>query len=428
MVKILHFSDAHIDLAIHGKRDPASGLPYRILDFLKALDTIVDCAIETPVDLVIFAGDAYRDRSPAPTYQKEWGKRMMQLSKAGIPVILLVGNHDYSPAFGRAHAMQEYDTFSIANIHVIDTPRFLTPDDLNGLPIQVIALPWISKSNYLALRENSTLDQEDLNEELEDLITGLVQQFIQNSDALLPLVLTAHASVQGAVYGGERNILLGKDYTLPGSLVKNSQLDYVALGHIHKPQNLNEGYHPPVVYPGSIERIDFGEIEDQKYFVIVDLEKGKANLQWVPLHGRIFIDNIIDLRKLADLRNDGVTPNHEEVMAYIKEHLPDQEEISDSVARLTIYYPREWEALIDTGWIHRHYENALEAHIIHKPIANVRLRLGDEESVSEMEPLELLDRYLYSSGVQPEEVEILKDMATEIIYNERNQYNSEVGS
>ncbi len=428
MVKILHFSDAHIDLAIHGKRDPASGLPYRILDFLKALDTIVNYAIETPVDLVIFAGDAYRDRSPAPTYQKEWGKRMMQLSQAGIPVILLVGNHDYSPSFGRAHALQEYDTFSIANIHVIASPKFLTPADLNGLPLQLIALPWISRSNYLALKENTTLDQDDLNEEMEDLITRLIQQFIENSDASLPLVLTAHASVQGAVYGGERNILLGKDYTLPGSLVKNSKLDYVALGHIHKPQNLNEDFHPPVVYPGSIERIDFGEIEDQKYFVIADVEKGKTNLQWIPLHGRIFIDNMIDLRKLGDIKNDGLTPLHEEVMTYIQENLPDQEEIIDSVARLTLYYPREWEALIDTAWIHQYYQSALEAHILHKPIANVRLRLGDEELVSEMEPLELLERYLLSSQVQPEEVEILKGMAANIIYNERNHNDSEVGS
>jgi exonuclease SbcD len=82
----------------------------RVLDFLKSLDTIVDTAISERVDLVLFAGDAYKDRTPAPTFQREWGKRVMRLSRAGIPTLLLVGNHDLSPALGRAHALESFDT------------------------------------------------------------------------------------------------------------------------------------------------------------------------------------------------------------------------------------------------------------------------------------------------------------------------------
>ena len=66
-MKLLHFADAHIDMANYGKHDPETGLPLRVLDFLKSLDTIVDAAISEKVDMVIFAGDAYKDRSPAPT-------------------------------------------------------------------------------------------------------------------------------------------------------------------------------------------------------------------------------------------------------------------------------------------------------------------------------------------------------------------------
>ena len=96
-VRILHFADAHIDMANYGRHDPESGLPLRVVDFLNSLDTIVDTAIDEQVDLVLFAGDAYKDRSPAPTYQREWGRRIMRLSHAGIPTLLLVGNHDLSP-------------------------------------------------------------------------------------------------------------------------------------------------------------------------------------------------------------------------------------------------------------------------------------------------------------------------------------------
>ena len=101
-MKLLHFADAHIDMANYGRHDPETGLPLRVLDFLKSLDTIVDAAVSEKVDLVLFAGDAYKDRSPAPTFQREWGKRIIRLSKAGIRTLLLVGNHDLSPALGRA--------------------------------------------------------------------------------------------------------------------------------------------------------------------------------------------------------------------------------------------------------------------------------------------------------------------------------------
>src|SRR5512135_1415744 len=112
-MRLLHFADAHIDMANYGRHDAETGLPLRVLDFLKSLDTIVDTAIEENVDLVLFAGDAYKDRTPAPTFQREWGRRMMRLSHAGIRTLLLVGNHDLSPSMGRAHAIQEFETLEI---------------------------------------------------------------------------------------------------------------------------------------------------------------------------------------------------------------------------------------------------------------------------------------------------------------------------
>lgn len=75
MIKLLHFADAHIDMTNFGAHDPETGLPERVMDFLRSLDTIIQTAIEKKVDLVIFAGDAYKDRSPAPTFQREWGRR-----------------------------------------------------------------------------------------------------------------------------------------------------------------------------------------------------------------------------------------------------------------------------------------------------------------------------------------------------------------
>ena len=200
MVKVLHFADAHIDIAAQGKHDPETGLPIRVLDFLKALDTIINTAITEKVDLVIFAGDAYKDRSPSPTFQREWGKRIMRLSTAAIPTLLLVGNHDISPASGRAHTLQEFDTLEVPNVRVIYKPQLLNPVDLWNLPVQVIALPWVYRSGMMAAMQLSSADSDKLNEELEVHLTDLVKQWIDRFDPSLPSILLAHASVQGALY------------------------------------------------------------------------------------------------------------------------------------------------------------------------------------------------------------------------------------
>ena len=125
IMRLLHFADAHIDMANYGRHDPETGLPLRVLDFLKSLDTIVDAAIDEKVDMVIFAGDAYKDRSPAPTFQREWGRRIIRLSQAKIPTLLLVGNHDLSPAVGRAHAIHEFDTLQVPFVRVLSKPELL---------------------------------------------------------------------------------------------------------------------------------------------------------------------------------------------------------------------------------------------------------------------------------------------------------------
>ncbi|MBU2611016.1 MAG: exonuclease subunit SbcD, partial [Chloroflexi bacterium] len=225
-MKLLHFADAHIDMANYGRHDAESGLPLRVLDFLKSLDTIVDTAIREKVDLVIFAGDAYKDRAPSPTFQREWGRRIIRLSKAGIPTLLLIGNHDLSPALGRAHAIQEFDTLEVPNVRVLSRPCFLNADEL-GLPVQIIAIPWISRSGLLASQDMSAADPSAIFANIESRITDLVHGWLNEADPNIPIILTAHASVQGATYGSERTVMLGADLVLPGSLVKDPRLDYV---------------------------------------------------------------------------------------------------------------------------------------------------------------------------------------------------------
>jgi exonuclease SbcD len=404
MIKILHFADAHIDMANYGRHDPISGLPLRVLDFLKSLDTIVDTAIEERVDLVLFAGDAYKDRNPAPTFQREWGRRIMRLSRANIPTLLLVGNHDLSPALGRAHALDPFDTLEVPNVRVLDKPQFLGAQELWGLPLQVIALPWVTRSGLIASQGLSAAEPGKVFEALEERLTELVQDWLEQADLSLPLVLTAHGSVQGAIYGGERTVMLGGDLVLPGSLVRDPRLDYVALGHIHKPQNLNENAHPPVVYPGSIERVDFGEAADDKYFVVAKVERGHTEVEWRQLTGvRPFVDRFVRLT------------SQEQVTETILNKLPSKKGLEGAVVRLVLDYPRDWEKLIDEAALREYTAGAFELHLVKRPQVEARIRLPEDRAVGSLSPLELLEVYWNGSHVPAEEQVELKKLAEEII-------------
>ena len=402
-MRVLHFADAHIDMANYGRHDPQTGLPMRVLDFLKSLDTIVDAAISQKVDLVIFAGDAYKDRSPAPTFQREWGRRIMRLSQAKVPTLLLIGNHDISPAAGRAHALQEFKTLQVPFVKVLDQPSFLKPEDLWGLPIQVIAMPWVTRSGLMANLEMSGTETEQIYSNIEERIAGLVDEWVNEADKNLPIIFTAHASIEGAKFGGERLVMLGNDLVLSGSLVKNQRFNYVAMGHIHKPQDVNEGHQPPVIYPGSIERVDFGEAKEDRFFVIAEIESGKdTQVEWIQLTGA---------RKFIDRRT--VLKSNENVTETLKDALPNPKEMSEAIVRLSVEYPREWDTLIDETALRKYTEDAFEFHLVKRPQSEARVRIPEGQVVSSLSPLNLLAQYFDAARVK--DADALNKLAQEII-------------
>ncbi|HEY3473999.1 MAG TPA: exonuclease SbcCD subunit D [Anaerolineales bacterium] len=404
-MKLLHFADAHIDMANYGRHDPETGLPLRVLDFLKSLDTIVDAAISEKVDMVIFAGDAYKDRSPAPTFQREWGKRIIRLSRAKIPTLLLVGNHDLSPATGRAHAIQEFDTLEVPYVRVLQKPDFLKPEHLWDLPVQVIAMPWVSRSGLMASIEVSGTDPKEVFSKIESRISELVEAWVEEADKSLPLIFTAHASVEGAMFGAERMVMLGADLVLPTSLVKDRRLDYVALGHIHKPQNLNEGYHPPVIYPGSIERVDFGEAMDDKFYVIADVACGETKVEWRKIDGT---------RPFLERR--AILQSSENVTEFLTFNMPKQKDMDGAIMRLTVEYPRELDVLIDETALRKYAECCFEFHLVKKPKIEARVRIPQGQAISSLSPLDLLTQYFESAKIN--DVEDLQELAKQIIYED----------
>jgi DNA repair protein SbcD/Mre11 len=286
VIKFLHFADLHLGVENYGRLDPATGMNTRVLDFLRALDAVVDRAIDEQVDAVLFAGDAYRTKDPNVTYQREFARRLARLIHAGIPTVLLTGNHDIPNALGRATSLDIYDALALDQVRVITSPKRFTLPTKSG-PLQIVALPWLHRNRFLQgddVREQSAAEIEQrLSSAVEDWLADEARQL----DSAIPAVALVHASVQGARFGSERNLLLGRDLVLTPSSLDRPEFAYVALGHIHRYQRL--GTVRPVVYAGSLERIDFGEEDEEKGFLLVEAEPHQARTTFCPWPARTFL-------------------------------------------------------------------------------------------------------------------------------------------
>ena len=403
MIKLLHLADLHIGMENYGRIDPASGLHTRLNDYLARLDEAIDFGLAKDIDLVLIAGDIYKSRLPNPTHQREFAKRIHRLRQAGLPVVILIGNHDISPAAGRAHAIEIFDTLALEGVTIADRPRLHVIETRSG-PLQIIAMPWVTRHSLLTkeeLRLASFL-------EVEMMLLNRIEKFLtvtaDTLDSELPAVLTVHGTIDGATVGVERQIMLGKDLVLPKSVVMLPNIDYVAMGHIHKHQVL--GQHPPIVYPGSIERIDFGEEHEDKGCVLVEVEKGNTSWHFHRLAARPFVTVAVDVRtNSAPL---------ERVANAIARH-----DLSRAIVRVQIAARPEQAPQLRAAEIQHMAEQAGAFHVaavaidIERPS---RSRLGEaaQDLLDGLTPRKALELYLRSKNTPEERIADLLAAADEL--------------
>ena len=303
-IRVLHFADVHIGMENYGRTDPATGVSSRVSDFLQRLDDMIGFARDGDVDLVIFAGDAFRSRSPNQTYQREFAGRVRQLSQLA-PTVLLVGNHDVPQNLSKASTIEIYDTLGVPNIWVAqdyETRRIKTKRG----DVVVGAAPYPVRARLLAETNTRRMTIAEQDAELQRILHERLRILSDDADALAdadtPRLLSGHFSVSGAVWGSERSVMLGWDTVVDLEVLADPRWDYVALGHVHRHQNLTAERVdvPPVVYCGSPERIDFGEENDIKGFCWVELERGRADWQFIELAARVMLTLSADCRAIEN--------------------------------------------------------------------------------------------------------------------------------
>ncbi|PAX60172.1 exonuclease subunit SbcD [Brunnivagina elsteri] len=382
MIKILHLSDIHMGSGFtHGRVNPETGLNTRLEDFVRTLSVCIDRAIAEPVDLVIFGGDAFPDATPPPFVQEAFASQFRRLVDADIPTVLLVGNHDqHSQGQGGA---------SLCIYRTLGVPGFIVGDSLTthfiqtrSGPVQVVTLPWLTRSTLMTRQDTEGMSMSEVNQILTERLRVVIEGEVRRLNPDVPTVLLAHLMADNATLGAERYLAVGKGFTLPLSLLVRDCFDYVALGHVHKHQNLNKQNNPPVVYPGSIERVDFSEEKEDKGYVMVELERGNVDWEFCPLEVRVFRTIELDVSKIED-------PQAAIIKAIAKHNL------EDAVVRLIYKLRSEQLDLIENSALHEALSKAHTYTINPELISQLaRPRIPELSASSSIDPMEALKTYL----------------------------------
>jgi len=272
-MKFLHSGDWHLgkNLRALSRRDECE----------EALNEVLEIARREAVDCLLVAGDVFDTTTPSPEAEALLFDFLRELFGAGIPAVIIGGNHDHPKRLAAVSRVLE-----LLNVHlraeavVPESGGLVRVQSRDGSEAATIAvLPWVHERDVV--RWESLLGRESHQEYADEVaqmaahLTGAFPRDTVN-------VLLAHLMVDGAqVGGGERELHLGAVYAVkPQALPGNA--NYIALGHVHRPQAI--AAPSPARYAGSLLQLDFGERGQEKSVVLIEAHPGRpAHVETVPL-------------------------------------------------------------------------------------------------------------------------------------------------
>jgi exonuclease SbcD len=403
-IRVLHFADIHVGMENYGRLDPVTGTSTRVRDFLARLDEVIDYALSHQADLVVFAGDAFKHRDPEPTQQREFAQRIKRLADAA-PTLLLVGNHDMPAMAARASSVDIFRALDVPGVMVGYKDEGRVVQTRRG-PVYLAWMPYPMRNRLLARQEDQGKSIEQLEIALRQVVSDVLQNLAQEAAGHdMPRLLAGHFSVAEAKLGSERTVMLGRDLAVLKSTVTDPAWDYVALGHIHRHQDLNPGGQPPVVYSGSLERIDFGEEGEPKGFCWVELERGRARWEFVPVNARPFRTIRVDARQQED-------PT-EVVLQALR-----PVEVEGAVVRVLVQLRSDQQSMLRERELQAALAGAASVSISREVEVEARARLG-EGSAEALTPLQLVERYFRARGETSERLEALLTKAEDCLRDTR---------
>lgn len=410
-MRILHSADWHIGelpgQIIEGKNA-------RLQDTLICIDFLVKYAQTKHPDVTLISGDLF-DKS------KLWGdnmlylideaaKRLRLLSKIA-PVVLLFGtdNHDNLRAFENIKNMR------IPNLFVETSPnifKLMTPSG----QLQVACIPGFDKGYFRAKNPGMAPAEESAmcSQLLGDMVNGLSAQL----DPTIPSVLMAHYTVVGCELDNGQHVFTQSEVVLPKESLAGSAFDLVALGHIHRAQQV-ECAGKPIFYSGPVNGITFNEEGQDKGFWMheIQTESGVVNEVEFDLHHQVVSSEFINTPSREFLTLKLNEQNIETIIDYLGEN-PTWlfgTQVKNKIIRVHYSCTDELDKQLNRKALEKDLYTAGAFHIAEIKPEKITTALVKQELTETAGPLENLATWLTTEGFSPEEIPPILELSRPLI-------------
>jgi exonuclease SbcD len=288
-MRILHTADWHLGnrLSGHDRTD----------ELFAQVEHVCQLAEQHSAEVLLVAGDIFEPsrRSALPELTKRLADLLAPVVRRGMHLILLPGNHDDREHFRMMYALLALEQKQNERVHIVRKQEIFTIAD-----VQFAVIPYPTPELLEPYRLDAT-GATQRHTALSNVYAKLVRSIESALDPALPAVFVAHVNVAGVTTPSEHELNYNDDIRLgTEDLPLKPNLAYIALGHIHQQQKI---LHPvPCYYSGSIDRLNLGEREDEKYVLLVDVaQHGPATVTPLPLASTPFYDLRFPIVKLETL-------------------------------------------------------------------------------------------------------------------------------
>ena len=313
-MKIVHLSDLHL-----GKRVNEFSMLEDQAYILSSILRIID---DVGPEAVIVAGDVYDKPVPPAEAVELFDDFLWQLARRKVQVFVVSGNHDSPERIAFASRLIDHSGIHLSPVYSGQVAPITLADEYG--PVRFYMLPFVKPTHVRRYFEDKEISS------YTDALRVAVDAMAM--DKTVRNVLVTHQFVTGAARSESEDVSVGGTDNVDASVFDG--IDYVALGHIHGPQNIGE---PRIRYAGTPLKYSFSEAGHVKSVTVATLgEKGSLLVETIPLTPRH------DLRELRGCYSDLVTRANYEGTAtddYLHITLTDEEDIPDVINRLRVIYP-----------------------------------------------------------------------------------------
>lgn len=316
-MKLMHISDLHL-----GRRFGEMSLAE---DQKFILRKILMAAEEEKPDAILIAGDIYDKSQPSAEAVNMLDDFLTRISEAGFIAFAVSGNHDSAERIAFGSRLMNKSGIHMSPVFGGRMEKFTLTDE-HG-PVNIYMLPFVKPLHVKAFYED--LDRNDY--------TGAIRKVVEDAaiDTSQRNVIIAHQFVTGGERSESEEMIGGLDNVDAEAF---GAFDYVALGHLHRPQSVNSGESETIIrYSGTPLKYSFSEINDSKSITVIEMgEKGDINLRYIPLEpmrGMRQIKGTFD-----ELMNKSFWEGTDYRDAYLKITLTDSDLVPDAIRRLRSVY------------------------------------------------------------------------------------------